>query len=442
MSGTLAIAAVSAVLKYLLLNSLTAYNVTGAVGNDLKISAVAPDLVPDDETRINIFFYRTTPNTGWVQRDMPSRDSRGERVTNPYLALDLHYLITAHGTQDFEGEIMLGYVMQILHENPILPRQLIRDALRPSAPGLPNPLVNAETTEGMLASMAAAELADQIEQIKITPSYWSPEDASHVWTALQTQYRPAAAYLITVVLIRSRQPTRPTLPVRDYNVYALPFRQPVITDVLAQDGPGTPILVSKKLVLRGRALRGDDTRVLLAGVEVSPSDAQLELKVGEAEISLKIPDAARPGIQGVQVKHYLAMGTPPQPHRGFESNVAAFVLQPQVRKQGDAYLIAVLPADDTNPRRLRITLDPAVGATQRAEVLLNELNAPSSRPARTYSFGAREREPTSDPTDQLDFAISGVENGLYLVRVRVDGAESPLDFVDGQGYVAPAVNIA
>ena len=32
-----------------------------------------------------------------------------------------------------------------------------------------------------------------------------------------------------------------------------------------------------------------------------------------------------------------------------------------------------------------------------------------------------------DETDKLDFAISGVVSGKYIVRVQVDGAESSLD---------------
>lgn len=442
MSGTLAIAAVSAVMKSLLQNFLKAYSVEVAVGGDLKITAVAPDKVADDAPRINIFLYRAAPNPGWAPQDLPSRDARGERITNSYLALDLHYLITAYGTKDFQGEILLGYLMQIFHEHPVLPRQTIRDSLKPSAPGLPNPLVNADTTEAVLAALAASELADQIEQIKIAPYHFSLEEASNVWSSLHTQYRPTAAYKVTVVLIRSQRAARSALPVRDYNVYALPFKQPVITDVLAQDGPDTPILPGKKLVLRGQFLREDDTRVVLGGIEASPKDPQFAMTVTPSEISLKLPEAARAGIQGVQVKHYLSMGTPPQPHRGFESNVAAFVLQPQVRKGNGDYLLEVLPAGSEQPRRLRIKLDPAVGPTQRAEVHLNELNAPSSRPARSYNFEAIKRAPASAPTNQLDFPLTGVENGDYLVRVRVDGAESPLDFAANQGYASPKVTLS
>lgn len=437
MSGTLAIAAVSAVMKSLLLNSLTDYGVSGTVGANLKITALPPDKVADDEPRLNIFFYRAMTNPGWAANDLPSRNDGGERVTNPYLAIDLDYLITAHGTKDFHGEILLGYAMQIFHEKPVLARQAIRDALRPSAPGSPNPLVNADTTEGMLAAIAAAELADQIEQIKIAPYNHPLDEVSNVWSSLQTQYRPMAAYKVSVVLIRSKLPSRVAPPVKDYKVYAMPFRQPVIEEVFAADGPGTPILMSKNLVLKGQSLLGADTRVNLGGIEISGAS----LQVTDERIVLTLPAAARAGIQGVQVKHYLSLGAPPEPHRGFESNVAAFVLQPEIAKTGPNYDIAVLPPAGDLPRRLRVRLNPVIDAAQRAEVMLNEPNAPATRLARAYTIEAIKRAPVSPATDQLEFPLTGVEPDEYLVRVQVDGAQSPLDFVAPQGYVGPKVNL-
>ncbi len=437
MSGTLAIAAVSAVMKSLLLNSLSDYGVTASVVPSLKISALPPDKVVDDQPCLNIFFYRAITNSGWAANDLPSRNERGESVTNPYLALDLDYLLTAHGTKDFQGEILLGYAMQIFHEKPVLARQAIRDALRPSAPGSPNPLVNADTPESMLAAIAAAELADQIEQIKIAPYNHPLDEVSNVWSSLQTQYRPTAAYKVSVVLIRSKRPSRVAPPVKDYKVYAMPFRQPVIEEVFADDGPGTPILMNKNLVLRGQALRGADTRVNLGGIELSGA----ALQVTDERIELALPVSARAGIQGVQVKHYLSLGVPPQPHRGFESNVAAFVLQPQITKTGPNYNLDILPAAGDLPRRLRVQLNPAVDATQRAELMLNEPDAPDTRPARTYTIEAIKRAPGSPATTQLEFPLTGVEADEYLVRVQVDGAQSPLDFVAPQGYVGPKVNL-
>ncbi len=46
------------------------------------------------------------------------------------------------------------------------------------------------------------------------------------------------------------------------------------------------------------------------------------------DYQVPIPAALRAGVQGVQVIHRTLLGQPPTPHRGFESNAAAFVLRP------------------------------------------------------------------------------------------------------------------
>ena len=431
MSGTLAIAAVSAVIKYLLLTSLSETNVATSVG-DVRISAIAPDKVPADINSINVFFFRSTINPGWAQNALPARDTNGTPISRPYLALDLYYLITAHADKDFYAEILLGYAMQIFHEQPVLPRQLIRDALVSPV------LETADTPAPMLAAIAAANLAEQVEQIKFSPEQLSIEALSQIWSTLQTQYRPTAVYKATVVLLESRAQAQSALPVRGYNVYPLPFRQPIISDVIAADGPGTPILISKDVRVRGSRLRGDDTRVRVAGIELSGSD----ISVSDNEISFALPTVARAGIGSVQIAHYLAMGTPPIPHRGIESNVAAFILQPQIQETDGNYAIEIIAPVDETPRLLRVQLEPVVDASQRVTLLLNEYDPPSDRPARAYAVDALLRDPASPPTAQVDFPIPDVANGEYLVRVRVDGAESPLQYTAPQGYDQPRIAIA
>lgn len=45
--------------------------------------------------QVNLFLYQVTPNPGWRNTGLPSLDSRGDgRLSNPPLALDLHYLLT------------------------------------------------------------------------------------------------------------------------------------------------------------------------------------------------------------------------------------------------------------------------------------------------------------------------------------------------------------
>ena len=72
-----------------------------------------------------------TPNLGWRNEGLPSRDGSGRtRLSNPPLALDLHYLLSAYSGGDLHAEILLGYAMQLLHEIPVLTREAIRTALQ------------------------------------------------------------------------------------------------------------------------------------------------------------------------------------------------------------------------------------------------------------------------------------------------------------------------
>src|SRR3954465_9478756 len=116
MSNALAIAGVTAVLKDLLENGLIDHQVTGAVGTEVTVSSLAPDVVPIDGAeaapRLNLFLYQVTPNAAWRNVDLPSCDRSGRRISNPPLALDLHYLLTAYGFAELQAEVLLGYGMQ------------------------------------------------------------------------------------------------------------------------------------------------------------------------------------------------------------------------------------------------------------------------------------------------------------------------------------------
>lgn len=430
MSSNLAIAAVSAVLRYLLENPAEGTSIVGVVP-DLRFTTVSPHLVDDAAPTLNLFFYRAASNPGWAQNQLPARNSQGEPAGSPYLALDLLYLISAHGTRDYLSEALLGFAMQAFHETPVLPRSLIRTALTSTT------LVTADTTASILAAFAASGLADQIESIKITPYYPSPEEISNLWGTLSAAYAPSAYYQVSIILIESKRPARVAPPVRAYNVYAMPFRHPRIEDVIAEAGVGEPILAGGRVILRGYALRGEKTHVDVAGVDLSGA----ALDVSSEQVAFNLPAGLLAGITGVQVAHLFDIGTPPDEHRGIESNVAAFVLQPQITETGGNYDITVLPATADDPRRLQINLAPAVGPQQRAFVFLNELGAPSNRAALAFSFQANPRDPEDSPAAQLVFPIPGVPAGTYLVRVRVDGADSPLVYTAPGGYNEPAVTL-
>ena len=135
--------------------------------------------------------------------DGGSRRRRGHaggshRLGNPPLALDLHFLLSAYSGADLHAEILLGYAMQLMHEFPLITREMIRTALNPS------PEVGLELPPALRA-LADCGLADQVEQLRITPQFLNGEEMSRLWTAIQANYRPSAAYQVSVVLIEAQQ---------------------------------------------------------------------------------------------------------------------------------------------------------------------------------------------------------------------------------------------
>jgi hypothetical protein len=417
-SNALGIAAVSAVLRDLLNNGL----VDASVG-DVTVSAQAPDRIDTengDLTQLNLFLYQVTPNQGWRNVGLPSVDGAGtSRLTNPPLALDLHYLLTAYGSNDFEAEILLGYAMQVMHENPVLDRDAIRASFAV-------PPVTGGILPAALQTLTAAELADQVEQIKVVPEALSSEELSKLWGAFGTSYRPTAGYQASVVLIEGRRATRPALPVRERRLHVVPFREPRIEQVQAADGPGKPILATSALVVLGQRLDHDPMEVRVSGVLAPIVDAT------DTRLEVTLPAGLRAGVQGVQVKHLYDFETPNEPHRGVESNVVAFVLQPIF----GALTLDPAPVDTTPYSGMAtVMITPAVGRVQRVVLLLNRDSAATPS---AYAFEAPARVTEADP---IIVPLVDVARGDYFVRVQVDGAASPLELDPASPDFGPKVTI-
>ena len=187
MSNALAIAGVTAVLRDLLNDRIVNENVSGILGTTVTVTALPPDRVApetgDEPTQLNLFLRQVTPNLGWRNEGLPSRDGSGRtRLSNPPLALDLHYLISAYGAAALHSEIVLGHAMQLLHENPVLTREAIRIALQ-------RPADEEATLPPELRALADSGLPDQVEQLRITPEFLNSEELSKFWTAAQARYR-------------------------------------------------------------------------------------------------------------------------------------------------------------------------------------------------------------------------------------------------------------
>jgi len=93
---------------------------------------------------------------------------------------------------------------------------------------------------------------------------------------------------------------------------------------------------------------------------------------------------------------------------------------------------------------LTVGFAPFVTKEQRVAVMLNEYDAPEPRSPHAYRFDAPADNGIGEEdteTSSIVFPLEDVEPGQYLVRLQVDGAISPLEFVDNR-YGKPKVTIS
>ncbi len=425
MSNFLAIATVTATLGQLLRSTLPD-DVSGATVTTLRPDAASP--MPT--VGVNAYLYQVMPNAALRNSDLPTRRAGGELIQAPRAALDLHYLLTVYGNEaELEPQRVLGSVVRTLHAQPLLSRQLIRATINNST----------------FSFLADSNLADDIESVRFSPLPLTLEELSKLWSVLlQTTYVPSIAYVASVVLIEKEESVQAALPVRERAVYAVSFRRIVLERVRSETGPGAPILAGGRIVLEGRALRGEDTVVTVDETEITPAVDDL----GDTAIRVALPAGLRAGIHGVQVLHRVGMGSPPAPHRVSESNQAAFALQPAVARKGDGtYDITVTPGDSTAkppvPPRITVKVNPNVEMSQKTALLLNQIVGPDEGPPQAYTFPAAPFPKGVTETGTLVFPVPGAE-GDYLVRVTVDRATSPLDVSDDPAnpvYNGPKVSL-
>jgi hypothetical protein len=240
------------------------------------------------------------------------------------------------------------------------------------------------------------------------------------------------------VLIEAQASTKTALPVLARGVYVRQLSSPVIERLTAKsaiDEPSLenqPILPGYFLVLAGKRLRGEITRIVLDGEKIDPPDTSIH----DDHIEFPLSATLRAGPHGVQIAHDIAMGSPLVPHTGTESNVLAFLLRPVI--VGPVTALAA---------QIKVKLSPLVTPTQKLRVLLNELAPPVDQVPRAFSFSAPvnngiDIEGGETETDTVAFDYHGVPAGDFLVRVQVDGAESVLQ-VDAvtKAFSKPKVSI-
>ncbi len=386
-------------------NHLSIATVTATLFNILDLgkeeAGVAITTLPPDKAResnatgsqLNIFLYHTAVSAAWRNMPPPHEVRPGESA-HPPLALTLYYLITAFGTNNSEisAHRVLGRAMSNLHDHPILG---------------PDEFVDAD------AELADQNLHQQIERVRITPEPLSLDDMYKLWSSFQTQYRPSAAYQVSLVLLDSERAAKAPLPVLargrdDDGVSAqanavAPY--PTIT-AIHPSGAQPAARLTETVTIDGHHLDGDQVEVSFRHRLAEPFALTPEPGGSDSQLVVTLPSELPDdhnwwsGIYTVSVLVHRS-GEPTR-----TSNELPLAVAPRITS------IAPNPIDLAVTEDLVIGCEPAVTAEQAPRLLLGDR--------------VLEAQDLAFPTDSLTFSAANIAAGAYFLRLRIDGIDSVL----------------
>lgn len=390
MSNALAIAAVTATLRNLLLQGIPKLDAELA---DLEVTTQPLDKarIGITKTQLNLFLYQTVLNGSWRNRDMPRQVQPGE-TGQPPLPLNLYYVLTAYGRGESDNDALshrvMGGAMSVLHDHPVLGAAEIQNAL------------------------PASDLSIQVERVRITPQPMSIEEMSKLWTAFQTNYRISAAYEAAVILIDSNRPSRAPLPVltrgpADQGAVAqadLIPPYPAIDEVLPPNQQ-TSARLGDTLTTKGQHLDGSNLGVVFNNPRwTGPVEVAPEPGASATQLSVKLPNQPAVWPAGFYTLAVLVR----RPNESYRRATNELPLSLAARISN----IAPNPAarDANGNVTLTLTVSPEVRPEQRAALLLGD------REVLAQTHAAQ--------TNTLTFIVTAASPGDYFVRLRVDGVDS------------------
>lgn len=414
MTNYLAIATVTAALKNILQTGIR---------NDLpgtQVTTVRPDSINNaqKERRINVYLYQTTLNKELQPGTSLNRRPRGEVVTRKAIRLDLHYLITFYGNElELESQQLLGSTIRTLLDYSTLNQEMIEEAISHSQ------------------FLADSSLSDQLQMIQFDPSPMTPDELSRMWSVMfQSPYTLSTAYVGKAVLIQGTQLGQAALPVRNTRFYLNPAR-PAIDKIEVKEKVNNAITANSQVLIYGKQLNEQDIKIQIGHAKFTPQI--VEENFVKLDLSTLIPpetNKLRAGVQNLQIIQTKKLNGLLEKDRVVESNVMPFILSPTITSE-----ISVINQQnswkDLFLATLTFRVDLIVGKNQRVFLLMNQI---SNQEPEAYIFPIKSRK---IETDTLHFSIRDIKAGDYLVRVQIDGAESPLLTNKNEEYYKPKVTI-
>lgn len=186
MSDPYELALATVIMRHLLTQGLATAQAEGAINGDIAVTAVPPDRAEtgaDERQQLNLFLYHVIPNLAWKQGS-----GRGGQL------LDLHYLLTAYGPGELQGELLLGQALAILQRAERLDAKQLADMLGSVARA-----AGGQMFPPALAALIATPERLGLARIEIHPQFPTMEEISRLWSAFQARYRPSVAYKVSMV---------------------------------------------------------------------------------------------------------------------------------------------------------------------------------------------------------------------------------------------------
>ncbi len=413
MSDFRAIADVSRAIRALLEDRMTtpAADVTVTIAPpDVTVAEVATD-------RVNLYLYRVSESPALKNQEIPGQ-GHPAAFGHPPLSLDLHYLVTAYANNDtvedadLTAQELLGDTMQVLHDNPVIPGDLL----------LPN-------------------LRHAFERIKISLQPAPMEELASVWNVYpDTDFRRSAAYQVSVVQIESRRPRRHPRPVETRQLHLTLSHRPEIhalyrtSPLLAPPPIGdSRVGIGQGLSIEGRNFTGERVLVRLGGLEpigVTPQSPELitiELPDDEYPDTRPIPEPSRlqPGPQTVEVLTErttevvaggLGEGETLEGQSLLVSNQAVFMLVPAIS--------SIDPLQETSEGMFRVGGTRLYRPDLKSYVLLGDLAIPVHPPRGDDLWDEPTATSVQVPLTMLSTVTPPLPPDVYPVRIMVNGAQS------------------
>lgn len=386
MSSVLNIAAVSETLRKWLHEKLIAQD------DSFSAQLGRPDQLTDDASVVNIFLFETTRNTGYSQIDLPTRSSGGGLTSKPVTAVDLHYLVSFSSKSDQQSQIMMALVVRAVHAHGGLSREKLESVIP-------------EEGAGDNAALAKATVHEQNECIRLNLRQIGVDEMSKLWGMFPNKpYVLSIGVTATTVILEADHRPESVLPVQEFDVIAVPRTEPRIDSVSAVDRRPRIVYAGDKLIVLGNQITGE-------GVELkTDNDNTLSPEANDASPTgfvWTLPENEPAGFRSLIAKK----PRKDRSGRKITSSAFPFVLRPQ------------LPGSSVSveENKLIMSVVPKVQAGQKAVVILNK---------SVDSSSYLTLEPKVED-DKLTADLMGVAAAKYLIRVRVDGAESLIqgDFV-------------